>query len=676
MDSAPKPTLALTPAEKPSAAVMIVRIRDAMPEGANVDKEVDWRVAMARDTSVARIVRVTACGWLKEFGIDLAAFGLPIDVEEPEPSSDEERGATQDKEEKVLGGARKPLPASSHRNAEAEEGSIAGMIAHAAILPELLEVATPESYSYPQFRVIARAIKEIYGRSEIVDAAAIIQELLGTARLDMACGPEFIKTVAAKVIAAEQALAHAEMVRKNADLRAAMVAVEDFRRKASSDRSVGAEATSQLIEVINRLGRQDELPLDFSPLASWPAPPDPAVYHGPIGDIVLAIAPQTEADPISLQAQFLVAFGSIIGRRAHWVVNATRHYCNLYAAIVGPTGQGLKGTSWNIVKQVLGDIDRGWRNECVRGGLVSGEGMIHAIRDQDNNRRIPDIGITDKRCLWFESELTKVIGCMSRDGNSLEENICQFFDSEYLRSASKNEPVRVTKPHVSIVTHTTITGIRSALRDGSRTNGFGNRFLWILSRRARELPFGGDLTDIKMEKPLRKVAEAISISASQSLETRPFEMDAKAKKLYGSVYSSLIRTRAGAAAPLLDRGAPLVRRLSLLYALLDQSETIRVEHLKAALAFWDYSERSVQFIFGDPDEDPCLNAILDALRKAGEKGLSSTQINREVFHGQRSKEAAEAIVKLASAGLIERQKSTGRGRPVTTWYLSSSIPPP
>jgi hypothetical protein len=44
--------------------------------------------------------------------------------------------------------------------------------------------------------------------------------------------------------------------------------------------------------------------------SSWPEPPAPEVYHGLAGDIVRTIAPHTEADPVSILVQTLVAFGT------------------------------------------------------------------------------------------------------------------------------------------------------------------------------------------------------------------------------------------------------------------------------------------------------------------------------------------------------------------------------
>jgi hypothetical protein len=50
--------------------------------------------------------------------------------------------------------------------------------------------------------------------------------------------------------------------------------------------------------------------------AGWPAPPNPIVYHELIGEIVNTVSPHTEADPVALLTQLLVAFGAAVGQRA------------------------------------------------------------------------------------------------------------------------------------------------------------------------------------------------------------------------------------------------------------------------------------------------------------------------------------------------------------------------
>ncbi|MGI8412990.1 MAG: hypothetical protein ACR2QA_11020 [Solirubrobacteraceae bacterium] len=64
----------------------------------------------------------------------------------------------------------------------------------------------------------------------------------------------------------------------------------------------------------------------IAPPAGWPASPAPAVYHELLGEIVTRIAPHTEADPVAILTQLLVAFGAAVGRGAYFTVEATRHH--------------------------------------------------------------------------------------------------------------------------------------------------------------------------------------------------------------------------------------------------------------------------------------------------------------------------------------------------------------
>src|SRR5207253_2860453 len=44
----------------------------------------------------------------------------------------------------------------------------------------------------------------------------------------------------------------------------------------------------------------------------WPVPPDQAAYHGLPGAIVSKLAPNTEADPVAILTQLLIACGAMI----------------------------------------------------------------------------------------------------------------------------------------------------------------------------------------------------------------------------------------------------------------------------------------------------------------------------------------------------------------------------
>ena len=71
----------------------------------------------------------------------------------------------------------------------------------------------------------------------------------------------------------------------------------------------------------------------------WPPPPAPAAYHGLAGEIVNTIAPETEADPVAILSQLLVAFGAATGRGAWFQVEATRHHPNEFLVLIGDSAR-------------------------------------------------------------------------------------------------------------------------------------------------------------------------------------------------------------------------------------------------------------------------------------------------------------------------------------------------
>jgi hypothetical protein len=118
---------------------------------------------------------------------------------------------------------------------------------------------------------------------------------------------------------------------------------------------------------------------------------------------------------------------------------------------------------------------------------------------------------------------------------------------------------------------------------------------------------------------------------------------------------------------ILGRSEAHALRLSLIFAALDRSPEIREEHLRAALAVWDYAETSARRIFGDRLGLSTADIILAALRQGPR---TKTDI-RDLF--KRNKPAAEidaTLSLLAEAGKAKRSMRPpegGAGRPVEVW---------
>jgi len=87
------------------------------------------------------------------------------------------------------------------------------------------------------------------------------------------------------------------------------------------------------------------------------------------GDIIGKILPHTEAGEAALLFNLLIAVGSIAGRNRYTLAGNSRHYPNLFGVLVGTSGKGRKGTSWNAFKPILSEIDDAWCNDCRGSGL-------------------------------------------------------------------------------------------------------------------------------------------------------------------------------------------------------------------------------------------------------------------------------------------------------------------
>jgi hypothetical protein len=135
--------------------------------------------------------------------------------------------------------------------------------------------------------------------------------------------------------------------------------------------------------------------------------------------------------------------------------------------------------------------------------------------------------------------------------------------------------------------------------------------------------------------------------------------------MWRAIYPTLSRARDGLVGALLSRAEAQTLRLSVLYALLDQSPVIRPAHLEAALAIWGYCEASVLYLFGGRLGHPMADTILEAGRRAGR--LTRTQIN-DLFGGhKRSEQIEEALGTLARAGLARRTIQATGGRSGEVW---------
>lgn len=400
--------------------------------------------------------------------------------------------------------------------------------------------------------------------------------------------------------------------------------------------------------------------------------------HGLAGEIVRAIEPHTESDPVAILLQMLTAFGALVGVAPHYRVEGDKHTARLFMVLVGETAKGRKGTSWGRVHNIFLRIQQSWPR--VVSGLVSGEGfkwcvrdpIIKTERDKDTGtqREVTiDAGIEDKRLVVVEPEFVQILRVIIRQGNTLSADLRSAWDHGNLGSMSKNNPATATGAHVCIIAHVTADELRAELTQNDTANGLANRFLFACVKRSKCLPFGGEEL---AESVLDGFANRLKRAAIKARTLTRVQFTERARPIWAKVYPDLSDGHPGLFGAVTGRAEAQTVRLALIYALLDESDAIDAMHLLAALAVWQYCADSARVIFGDALGDPVADEILRALRQRGPKGMTRTEIRDLFKRHQSAGRIGAGLELLARHKLAASEVVDTAGRPVEVWRIATA----
>jgi hypothetical protein len=397
--------------------------------------------------------------------------------------------------------------------------------------------------------------------------------------------------------------------------------------------------------------------------AGWPAPPAPAVYHQLLGEIVNEIAPHTEADPVAILTQLLVAFGAAVGRGAYFSVEATRHHPNEFMLLVGDSSKARKGSSWDHVRQLITAIDPSIEARILTG-LSSGEGLIWAVRDPSGQ----DAGIPDQRLLVIEPEFASVLKSASRDISTLSPTLRTAWDGRPLAILTRTAPARASTAHISVIGHITGHELRRYITNTELANGYLNRILLIACRRQRLLPDGGAPNPLAAATGLTgRLAGALK-HAQTAGEIR---LAPDARELWHHAYHQLaIEPENELVAQITARAEAHIIRLALLYALADGQRQISTQHLTAALALHDYASRSANWALTGTTGQPLAEQI-HATLSAHPDGLTRSQISHTLNHNQPASYINEALDALNTARRAHVTQIPTGGRPARLWTATT-----
>ncbi len=398
--------------------------------------------------------------------------------------------------------------------------------------------------------------------------------------------------------------------------------------------------------------------------AGFPAPPDPAAYHGLAGEVVERVEPCTEADPVAVLAQLLVACGAMVGRGAYFCIEATRHHANEFVVLVGESAKARKGSSFDHVTKLMTAADGSFAARCSTG-LSSGEGLIWALRDPQG----ADQGAGDPRLLVIEPEFASVLKGVNRDVSTLSPVLRSAWDGRPLALLTRSAPARASAAHLSLIGHITTAELVHHATSLEVANGLLNRFLFVACRRVRLLPEGGDPDPLagsdlpdRLARHLRRGARRGELRLSEA-----------ARADWHDIYLSMAVAEDGLVGGLLARSEAHVLRLSMCYALIDGAEVIGVEHLAAGLALHEYSARSVRAIFGAATGNERAEQIYRSLSASGP--MTRTDLRDLFGRNHHKSDIDEALRTLEAAGRAESVRIVTGGRPAELWRAKPASAP-
>lgn len=411
------------------------------------------------------------------------------------------------------------------------------------------------------------------------------------------------------------------------------------------------------IDVSDVKGPPPKRPVAYDTAGRNPAAPPPLDLKplGRAGKIVRGLLPWTEADPAALLLDLVVSFGSAVGPGPHKYAGDVQHPLRLFSVTVGETSAGRKGTARAAIRGLFELAEPEWAQECVGGGLSSGEGLIEAMSQMTEPRRF----------MAVETEFGKVLAVSSRSGQTISEMVRQLWDGDRVHILNR-QATRLEGAFFSLLGHITETELRERMANVDVRNGFGNRILWVYAERSKLLP-GGNRIPPEILKPYARQLRRAIAKAQQLGEMR---RTGSAEEAWTEWYRREGARRLGG--PLGDvtsrREAQCIR-LQLIFAVLDEQRRIGAEHVHAAAHVLRYCEASAAYVFGDSTGDRRADKVLAALRATPGRMLPRSDIRAHVLGGGSRLELDAIRDRLVSALRISVETRRSGGRPGELWRL-------
>ena len=241
-----------------------------------------------------------------------------------------------------------------------------------------------------------------------------------------------------------------------------------------------------------------------------------------------------------------------------------------------------------------------------------------------------------------------------------------------VRSLTKNSPAKTTGAHVCVIGHITQDELLRYLDRTELANGFANRLLLACVKRSQRLPFGGALPAGALDRLGRTRTGPSGRMLLRAGERRVcFTRDAR--DLWAASYDALTEDRPGIYGAITARAEAQVLRLSLIYALLDESRARGGGDHRCPAPAGGAGGLALLRRIGRPHLRPrprrsCRGRDPTALLQHAPLGVTRNDIINHFGRHRGASAIGRALALLLQHGLARFETNPTGGRPEERWY--------
>jgi len=343
-------------------------------------------------------------------------------------------------------------------------------------------------------------------------------------------------------------------------------------------------------------------------------------WQGLFADYKGLVAPTTEAPDAYHFAAFAVVAGALFGRRV-WVHYANRLYPNFYVVLTGKSGLPRKSTSWGRAR----DLADAFQDASVQviHGTGSAEGFLDAL--QGNGRVL----------VMVADEFRTLLGKGKQEGSILVPCLTELFSCGDYRLKTRQRAVEAVAPFVSIVANTTITWLEHSLAESDVLGGFAGRFLYVMGEPKDPLPYPPKADKAKFDSLVKSLTECRSFADDVAKSGGELVPSEEARATFSEYYKDHYRRcqEEGTQSTLLRRLPDYCWKLALLYAAMDKTRAIEVDHITPAIKACQFFEDCAQSIFATFGESKTLRMerkIEEVLKDTPGRTMKARDLQRKL----------------------------------------------